>query len=258
MNLGLEKSIVFIAGSSRGIGLAIAEAFLGEGACVAITGRNEKALGTAHQDLSDRYGKTHVLAICGDLTCEQGIEDALAQTELHFGGLHHVVANIGSGRGAMGWDIASHDWRSMMDVNFFSGAMLASSGARRLCQTGGGTVTFVSSIAGSDAKLAAPISYSAAKAAQQMTVKTLARELAVENIRVNAVSPGNVLFPGGMWAEKLDADKTGVEGYIKENVPLNRFASPKEIADAVLFLSSNRAGFMTGTIIEVDGGQSLS
>ncbi len=91
-----------------------------------------------------------------------------------------------------------------------------------------------------------------------MAAKHLAHQLGPAGIRVNTVSPGNVLFPGGTWDRKLNEDKEGVERTIAESVPLNRFAAPSEIADAVLFLASARAAFITGEVLVVDGGQTRS
>lgn len=257
MDLQLEGTVAFVAGSSRGIGLAIAEGFLGEGAMVTITGRDRKTLDAAADKLSGQCGEDRVLAVCGDLRVEQDIQAALDRTTETFGGIDAVVANVGTGRSKMGWDIPQRDWREMIDANLMSGVLLAGAGASRLKERGGGSITFISSIAGSEI-IPAPMPYAAAKAAQQMAAKYLAHQLGPAGIRVNTVSPGNVLFPGGIWDRKLKEDKEGVERTIAETVPLNRFGAPSEIADAVLFLSSARAAFITGEVLVVDGGQTRS
>jgi len=257
MDLQLEGTVAFVAGSSRGIGLAIAEGFLGEGAKVTITGRDRKTLDATADRLTGQCGKDHVLAVCGDLRVERDIQAALDRTTETFGRIDAVVANIGSGRSKMGWDISQRDWQEMIDANLMSGVLLASAGASRLKERGGGSITFISSIAGNEI-IPAPMPYAAAKAAQQMAAKHLAHQLGPSGIRVNTVSPGNVLFPGGTWDRKLNEDKEGVERTIAESVPLNRFATPSEIADAVLFLASARAAFITGEVLVVDGGQTRS
>lgn len=257
MDLQLEGTVAFVAGSSRGIGLAIAEGFLGEGAMVTITGRDRKTLDAAADKLSGQCGEDRVLAVCGDLRVERDIQAALDRTTETFGGIDAVVANVGTGRSKMGWDIPQRDWREMIDANLMSGVLLAGAGASRLKERGGGSITFISSIAGSEI-IPAPMPYAAAKAAQQMAAKYLAHQLGPAGIRVNTVSPGNVLFPGGTWDRKLNEDKEGVERTIAETVPLNRFGAPSEIADAVLFLSSARAAFITGEVLVVDGGQTRS
>lgn len=257
MDLQLEGTVAFVAGSSRGIGLAIAEGFLGEGAKVTITGRDRKTLDAAADKLSGQCGEDRVLAVCGDLRVELDIQAALDRTTETFGGIDAIIANVGTGKSKMGWDVSRDDWREMIDANLMSGVLLASASVPRLKERGGGSITFISSVAGNEV-IPAPMPYAAAKAAQQMAAKHLAHQLGPVGIRVNTVSPGNVLFPGGTWDRKLNEDKEGVERTIAETVPLGRFGAPAEIADAVLFLSSARAAFITGEVLVVDGGQTRS
>ena len=257
MDLQLEGTVAFVAGASRGIGLAIAEGFLGEGAKVTITGRDRKTLDAAADKLSGQCGEDRVLAVCGDLRVELDIQAALDRTTETFGGIDAIIANVGTGKSKMGWDVSRDDWREMIDANLMSGVLLASASVPRLKERGGGSITFISSVAGNEV-IPAPMPYAAAKAAQQMAAKHLAHQLGPAGIRVNTVSPGNVLFPGGTWDRKLNEDKEGVERTIAETVPLGRFGAPAEIADAVLFLSSARAAFITGEVLVVDGGQTRS
>jgi 3-oxoacyl-[acyl-carrier protein] reductase len=120
--------------------------------------------------------------------------------------------------------------------------------------SGDRAIVCVSSICGL-AALGAPVTYSAAKAALNATVRGLARPLAQKGIRINAVAPGNILFEGGTWARKLAENKAGVEDMLAREVPLRRLGKPDEIADVVGFLASPRAAFITGTVIVADGGQ---
>ena len=118
-----------------------------------------------------------------------------------------------------------------------------------------GVLLFISSIAGIEA-FGAPTDYSTAKTAVIALAKNMARKLAKE-VRVNVLAPGNVLFPGGSWDEKIKDDPSEVEKIIESTVPMNRFGMPEEIADAAVFLCSERAGFITGSILVVDGGQTV-
>ena len=103
----------------------------------------------------------------------------------------------------------------------------------------------------------APTDYSTAKAAIIALAKNMARKLASDNVRVNVIAPGNVYFEGGSWDEKIQQDKKRVDEIIKSTVPMNRFATPQEIADSAVFLCSHRASFITGITLVIDGGQTV-
>jgi 3-oxoacyl-[acyl-carrier protein] reductase len=247
MELGLADKGVFVAGASRGIGRATAAAFAREGARVVVAARTAAPLIEA---AAATGAAAHVAA---DLTQQDQIERALREAEAAVGRLDVVVANVGSGRYRSGWDVDAAIWREALEVNLLGSAALARAAVPLLAR-GGGTIVFVSSIAGLEA-LGAPLPYAAAKAALEATVKGLSRLLARDAIRVNAVVPGNVLFEGGTWDWHLQERREETERYIRDEVPLQRFATPEEIADAVLFLASDRAAFITGASLVVDGGQ---
>ena len=118
-----------------------------------------------------------------------------------------------------------------------------------------GVLLFVSSIAAIEA-FGAPTDYSTAKSAVIALAKNIARKLAPD-VRVNVVAPGNVYFKGGSWDDKINKDQARVDELIKNTVPMNRFSTPEEIADSVLFLCSVRASFITGATLVVDGGQTV-
>lgn len=257
MDLELNDKVAFIAGSTRGIGLAIARAFLREAAKVVITGRNADSLEEAVASLAKVAGTQRVLSVQGDMTDAVNIRRALDETVSTFGGIDAVVANLGSGVGRSGWDLNLDDWQSSLNINLLGGMALASAVLPNLIERGGGSLTFISSIVGVES-VSAPVPYSAAKAAVQSAMKNLSRLVGPDGVRVNAVAPGNVLFPGGSWEDKLRERREFFEQYIQSEVPLQRFARPEEIADAVVFLASERASFITGACLVVDGGQTRS
>jgi len=257
MDLDLQEKIAFIAGSSRGIGLAIAQAFLAEGAKVVITGRGAEALKQAETLLQAQSDGSRIITVQGDLTQEAGITQALDKARAAFGGIGAVIANVGSGTAPAGWNLSRGDWNSALEVNLLGSMALATRAIPYLLEGGGGSLTLISSIAGLEA-INAPVGYSAAKAALISAMKSLSRLVGPQGIRVNAVAPGNVLFPGGSWERKLQERREFFEQYIRTEVPLQRFGRSQEIADAVLFLASNRASFITGACLVVDGGQTRS
>lgn len=254
MQLGLAGKSVIVSGSSRGIGLAIAHAFLSEGARVLITGRDPDILEAARSKLASEFSDDDIATQAGDMTDPDVIASSLSLSEKSFGGVDVVVANVGSGKGTMGWDPSSDDWRDMINTNLTGSMLMASAAVPHLTGRKNASIAFVSSIAGCET-IPAPIPYSAAKAALQHAAKNMARQLGGDGIRVNTVAPGNVLFPGGSWEKKIAEDKTAVDHYIQAEVPLGRFATPSEIADAIVFLTSDRATFITGSLLVVDGGQ---
>jgi 3-oxoacyl-[acyl-carrier protein] reductase len=254
MDLELRDRVVLVAGSSQGIGLAIARAFLRERAKVVITGRGRDRLEKARESLCEEADSARILAIQGNLTVPEEIDRSLEKATSAFGGLNAVVANVGSGTARGGWDLVSADWGSVLQTNLQGSMLLASKSIPLLKSGQAGSLTFIASIAGLEA-INAPVTYAAAKAGLLSAMKSLARLLGPEGVRVNAVAPGNVLFPGGTWEAKLKERRDFLENYIQTEVPLQRFGSPEEIADAVVFIASARASFMTGTCVVVDGGQ---
>jgi len=257
MDLGLKGKVAFVAGSSRGIGLAIARAFLAEGARVVVTGRGAESLKEAAALLGVESAEARVLCIRCDLREPDDIDRALDETRSSFGAPDAVVANVGSGTEPGGWDLPMEVWHSSLSVNLLGGMALASRALSHLTANGGGSLTFISSIAGVEA-INAPVAYSASKAALLSAVKSLSRLVGPQGVRVNAIAPGNVLFSGGTWERKLKERGEFFEDYIRSEVPLQRFGRPEEIADSAVFLASERAAFITGSCLVVDGGQTRS
>jgi 3-oxoacyl-[acyl-carrier protein] reductase len=254
MDLGLNNKIAFVAGSSRGIGRAIAQAFLTEGARVVITGRNAESLNQTAAEFEAEFGPEPLLARRGDLSQPEEISEALSHTHERWGTLDCLVANIGSGTAKPGWDLSPDDWKAVFEANFWSSVRLTEAVLPGMLEAQRGTIIFISSIAGTES-INAPITYSAAKASIVSYSKDLARQLGRYGIRFNCVAPGNILFPGGSWENKLAQDPERFQRYIETEVPLQRFGTPKEIADLVVFLASERAAFITGACIVADGGQ---
>jgi 3-oxoacyl-[acyl-carrier protein] reductase len=251
MDLALRGRAAFVSGASRGIGLGIAQAFAAEGVRLALAARGAEALAKAAASLGADDAPVTVAA---DMTDETEVRSAFARAAAGLGALDIVVANVGSGASVAGHEVTRGEWERVMTLNFFGAASLASVAAGHLGARGKGSLVFVSSIAGLEA-LGAPAPYAAAKAALQGLVKSYARSLGPRGVRVNAVAPGNICFDGGVWDGKLKADRAAVEAMLVREVPLRRLGTPREVADVVAFLASDRASFISGATIVVDGGQ---
>ena len=255
MNLNLNNKKVLITGASRGIGLAVAESFLQEKAKACLVSRGSQALFDNEQKLQETYGKDNVFANTCDCTNIHSLEKLKNDIENKWGNLDMVVANIGDGRSIPDALPDNDLWKKTWDNNFESALQTARTFLPMLKKSKG-CLLFVSSIAGMEA-CGAPTDYSTAKTAIIALAKNMARKLAPD-VRVNVIAPGNVYFKGGSWDEKIRKDKKHVDEVIRSTVPMNRFATTKEIADSVVFLCSDRASFITGSVLVVDGGQTVS
>lgn len=257
MDLHLADAVVLVAGSSRGIGLATASAFLGEGCRTIITGRDSDGLAKAQATLEGESDPERLMAFEGDLGDSVVIDELLASIDERWGRLDCLVANIGSGRGAIGWDLEESEWQRLTEVNLSSSYRLVQKVLPAMIKAQRGSIVLVASIAGLESS-PAPLPYSAAKAALVSYGKNLARQVGQFSVRVNSVAPGNVLFPGGSWERHLAERRDEVLRQIESDVPLRRFGEPHEIADLIVFLSSDRAAYITGSCLVVDGGQMRS
>jgi 3-oxoacyl-[acyl-carrier protein] reductase len=253
MDLGLKDKVVFVAGASRGIGKGIAAVFLGEGARVMLTGRDAAALDAAAAELGEGRPDC-VMTFTGDLTEPLVGVEARRQLVARWGAADILVCNIGSGTAKNGWQITAAEWEPVFQINLWATVRLVEVFLPAMVDAQRGNIVLISSIAGLES-LGAPIPYGAAKAALEHYGRDLARRVGRHGVRVNTVAPGNVLFPGGTWQRKLDADQAGVRAMIAAEVPLARFGTPEEIGAAVAFLASDRAAFITGACVVADGGQ---
>ena len=257
MDLHLANKVVLVAGSSRGIGHASARAFLAEGCRTAITGRDSASLARAQAAFDSEFGPERVLACEGDLRQTAVIKKVLSNIRERWGQLDCLVANIGNGRGPVGWDVQESDWDRLFDENLWGSLRLIKEVLLDMTRARQGSIVLVASIVGVEST-SAPLPYSAAKAALVNYGKNLARQVGPYNVRVNCVAPGNILFPGGSWERHLSERRDEVLQHINAEVPLQRFGRPEEIADLIVFLSSERAAFITGACMVADGGQTRS
>jgi 3-oxoacyl-[acyl-carrier protein] reductase len=250
MRLELEGRVALVSGGSRGIGLAIAQSLAAEGAKVALAARGQDQLDHACAEIGSN-ASSHL----ADVTDPNAALALAQEVERRHGRIDILICNVGSGASVPPGQETAAEWRRVLDLNLFATTNMIEA-ARPIMQRGSGdrAIVCISSICGL-AALGAPVTYSAAKAALNATVRGLARPLAADGIRINAVAPGNILFEGGTWSRKLAENKARVEDMLAREVPLRRLGTPAEIADVVSFLASPRASFITGTVIVADGGQ---
>jgi 3-oxoacyl-[acyl-carrier protein] reductase len=252
MDLGLHGRRALITGGSRGIGFAVAEALTAEGAAVGLVARDAAGLAAAAERLGPRG--VRVATAVADVTDTQQLKRAVDDIATALGGLDHLVANAGGtvGRGNL-TSAGDDDFTATFALNAGHAAELIRAGLTHLRAAGGGSVVIISSVTGM--RPAPRTAYAAAKAAEIHLAATAAQELAPAGIRVNAVSPGSIMFPGGGWDSFQREHPEDFAGFLASQFPLGRLGRPEEVADVVSFLLSARASWITGANIAVDGGQ---
>lgn len=257
MDLHLTDKVAIITGSSRGLGFASARALVQEGCRVCISARGEDRLREAAAELEAAAGrKGAVLAVHADLTTKAGVAQVIARAVETCGGLDILVNNVGK---AGGTDIVSTSdaaWQEAFDHTLFPAVRASRLAVPHMRTRGGGAIIMIASIWGRES--GGRMTYNAVKAAEISLAKALAQQLAPDNIRVNTVAPGSIMFPGGSWHRRQQEDPDGIAEMIRRELPFGRFGRAEEVGDVVAFLASDRASWVSGACLTVDGCQSRS
>jgi len=257
MDLELTGKVAIVTGSSRGLGLASATALVQEGCRVTICARGEARLDEAAGELRRLAADdSRVLPVAADLASVDGVGAVMARTVETFGGLDILVNNVGLARGASITDTSDAEWHEALDHTLFPAVRASRLAVPHMRRRGGGAIVMIASIWGRES--GGRMTYNAVKAAEISLAKSMAQQLASDNIRVNSVAPGSILFPGGSWHLRQQEDPAGIAAFVRRELPFGRFGRPEEVGAVVAFLVSPRASWISGASVPVDGCQSRS
>jgi 3-oxoacyl-[acyl-carrier protein] reductase len=256
MDLQLTDKVAIITGSSRGLGRASAMALAAEGCRVTLCARGAEALHEAVLTVAQSgKGPDRILAVVADVSTAEGADAVVRQTLDRFGRIDILVNNVGKAGGADLLSTSDADWQSAIDQTLFP-AIRRSRLVVPHMRRDGGSIVMIASIYGREA--GGRMTYNAVKAAEISLGKALSQQLARDNIRVNSIAPGSILFEGGSWWKRQQEDPDGIADFVRRELPFGRFGTPEEIGAAVAFVASPRASWISGACIPVDGAQGRS
>ena len=255
MDLGLAGKSAIVTGGSRGLGLAAAKALIAEGANVAICARGEEQLNrSAGEVRAVAAAGARVLAVAADVSTEAGVQKVVDATVKEFGRLDVLVNNVGLGKGGGVEETTDAEWQEAFDQTLFPAIRMSRAAVPHIRQQGSGAIVIVSSIFGRES--GGRMTYNAVKAAEISLAKSMGQQLAKDRIRVVSIAPGSILFEGGSWWKRQQADPKGIAEFVKHELPFGRFGTPEEVGAAIAFLASPKASWISGTTVVVDGCQS--
>jgi 3-oxoacyl-[acyl-carrier protein] reductase len=256
LDLQLDGKAAIVTGSSRGLGLASARALAAEGCRVCLCARGSEALEQAAEELRKRAGADAIVSVAADLANPEGASKVVDAALAAFGAIDVLVNNVGSAKGSDVVDTPDTLWQEAFDQTLYPAIRMSRLVVPHMRRRGGGSIVMIASIWGRES--GGRMTYNAVKAAEISLAKSMAQQLAKDGIRVNSVAPGSILFPGGSWDKRRQADPAGIAEFVRTELPFGRFGRAEEVGAAVAFLASPRASWISGSCVPVDGCQSRS
>lgn len=248
----LRDRVILVTGSSRGIGAAMAEAFAGAGARVVLHGRDEDALATVRGRIEQGGGR--VMSVTGDVTRSADLERMRTTITETYGPVDVLVANAGStgSRPAPIEEITEESWRSDVELNLTATFLTVKCFLPDMKRRASGCILTVSSAAGRRASAHTIVAYAAAKAGVQLFTQDLAAQVGPFGIRANCLAPETIITEtNAAW---IPAEQ---QARLVEQHPIRRLGTTEDVADAALFLASDRSGWISGIVLDIAGGATL-
>lgn len=257
MDLGIKGKVALVAASSKGIGKAVALGLAEEGANLSIFSRSKDEIERTASEIKSRF-PVEVVASAADVTNGKEVDGAIERTVDRFGKIHILVNNAGGPPFGFFEDFEQQDWKDALELNLLSGVYLARKTVPFMKKQNWGRIVNITSIAVKQ-PIDGLILSNTARAGLTGFAKTLSNELAENNILVNNICPGRIHTDRIRALAEKRASQAGVEyeeaiREMENDIPLRRIGSPEELAALACFLASEKASYMTGTTIQVDGG----
>ncbi|MGH2451127.1 MAG: SDR family oxidoreductase [Candidatus Limnocylindria bacterium] len=263
MDLGLKGKSVLVAAASKGLGRAVATEFAREGARLVVCSREEAAIKKTAEEIA-KETKAEVHPLAADLSTKEGCQAFVDAAVQRHGGIDVLVVNAGGPPPGRFDDLDDAAWQKAVELTLFSAVRTTRLALPHLRRSKGNIVYMTSTSVRQPTQYLNLILSNAIRAAVQGMMKTLSADLAKDGIRVNAVQPGRIATDRLLQLDKITAEKTGKsmeevrKGWEQNAIPIGRYGEPAEFANAVVFLASARASYVTGVSLQVDGGMLMS